>query len=274
LARWFERRILSQATAIVTVSGYLKQAVIDSGVPAQRVAVTPNAVDAHHFDPEQHDGRSVRERYGLADATVVGFVGSFARWHRPDLLIQAFGALAGDYPHVRLLLVGSGAMLPSAKRLAQDLGVSHRIVFTDKIPHRDIPEYIAAMDVGVMPASNVFGSPVKVFEYMAMARPVVAPRYGPLEEVVDDGVNGFLFEPDSVAALAGSLRWLLDDPERCRCMGAVARQTVLVRHQWSHNARIVLGLLSDPQPMPASGLRHGDRPVTPCEVPDRGDRAA
>lgn len=243
LARWFERRLLCGASGIVVVSGYLREYVERSGVAPARVRVTPNAVDAARFDPERVDGAAVRSRCGLERTTVVGFAGSFTKWHGVELLLQAASRLAPEFPELRLLLVGDGARRQRAEELAAELAIADRVCFTGKIPHAQMPGYLAAMDLGVMPASNLYGSPMKVFEYMAMGRPAVAPRYGPLEEAVDSGENGLLFHPNDVDDLTACLRSLLEDAGYRQALGAAARRKVLARHQWVHNARVVLDLV-------------------------------
>jgi len=241
LAACFERWIFRRAAGLAVVSGYLRDQVIAGGMPAERVRVTPNAVDAARFDPSRHTGEAVRARYGLGRSLVVGFAGSFTKWHGVELLIRAFAALS-EFPEARLLLVGDGARRHDAALLAEELGLGGRVIFTGKVPHAEIPDHVAAMDVGVMPASNVFGSPVKVFEYMAMGRPAVGPRYVPLEEAIDDGVTGLLFPPDDFEELAGCLRRLLADASLRERLGTAARRKVLSQHLWEHNAHSVVAL--------------------------------
>ena len=242
LARWLEDRILRAATGVVVVSGYLSDYVQQAGVPAERVRVTPNAADATRFDPAAVDGRALRRRLGLEGSVVIGFAGSFTKWNGTDLLLEAAGRLMAERPEVKLLLVGDGARRSAAEEQARALNIADRVVFTGKLPHAEIPAYMAAMDIGVMPASNVYGSPMKVFEYMAMGCAAVAPRYRPLEEAIDSGEDGLLFEPQSAESLYGSLKALVEDEElRCR-LGRRARRRGLERHQWINNAETVLEL--------------------------------
>jgi len=242
LARWVESRILRSASGVTVVSGYLRDYVRDAGVSEERIQVTPNAINSAQFDPERVDGRSVRARYGLEGKTVIGFAGSFAKWHGLDLLLSAASDLMAEFPDVYLLLVGDGARRQETEALAAQLGISHRVVFTGKAPHAEIPQLIAAMDVGVMPASNVYGSPMKVFEYMAMGCPPVAPQVGPLEEAITDGETGLLFKSGSSTSLYTRLRKLVLHPELRKTMGAAARRQVLSHHLWRHNAQTAITL--------------------------------
>jgi glycosyltransferase involved in cell wall biosynthesis len=255
LAERFERWIFGNAAGLAVVSGYLRDHVVANGVPPERVRVTPNAVEPEHFDPERFTGARVRERLGLEGTVVVGFAGSFTKWHGVEFLTRAFAAVAREFPEARLLLVGEGPRRPVAAELAAELGIADRVVFTGKVPHAEMPEHMAAMDQGVMPSSNLFGSPMKVFEYMAMGRPAVAPRYGPLEEAIDDGKTGLLFPPEDEAALTACLRSLLADAAYREELGRAGRRKVLEKHLWVHNAQAVLGLVARvPESEPAAAV--------------------
>lgn len=251
LARWFERRIFRGAAGIAAVSGYLREQAIRTGASPERVCVTPNAVELERFNPETARGSELRKKLGWEGCAVIGFVGSFARWHGVDLLIRAFAALARDYPEARLLLVGDGAELEPSRALTSELRIADRVHFAGRVSHSEVPDAISAMDVGVMPASNVFGSPMKVFEYMAMGKPALGPRLGPLEEAITHGKEGFLFEPGSVDGLTECLRALLEDPDLRREMGRAARNRVVTRHLWVHNAEAVVALLPGADRVPA-----------------------
>jgi glycosyltransferase involved in cell wall biosynthesis len=256
LARWFERKIFRMARAIIVVSSYLKEELVRQGVPAEKILVIPNAVDPERFDPAKAHGAAIRERHGLQGRLVVGFTGGFLKWHGVDFLIRACAGLMQIFPNLRLLLVGDGPRREAAQAQAEALGIADRVIFTGSVPHAEIPSYLAAMDVGVMPASNAHGSPMKVFEYMAMGLPVVAPRYQPLQEAVEDGHTGLLFEPDDVEALSRALFSLLISELRRRSMGAAGRLKVLQKHLWLHNARAVVDY-----------LKRGERRTEVAELP-------
>jgi len=247
VAGWFERRILEGATSIVVVSNYLRDLLIGAGVPAEKIIVTPNAVDAGRFSPDQAASAAVRQRYGLDKMTVVGFAGSFTKWHGVEFLVRACAELMSTRRDVGVLMVGDGVRRSDSEALARELGIADRCVFTGRVPHCEMPDYMGAMDIGVMPASNPFGSPMKVFEYMAMGVPPVAPQYGPMEEAVVNGETGLLFQPDQHAGLVSCLRTLVESPERRAAMGAAAREKVLSQHQWVHNAGAVVEALQRKQ---------------------------
>jgi glycosyltransferase involved in cell wall biosynthesis len=243
LARAIERRVFLGASGIFTVSGYLRDELVRRGIPAGRILVTPNAIDPARFDPGRARGASRRARLGLEGRTVVGFVGSFASWHGIDLLMSVVPEVLRRHPEVTFLLVGDGRQRAMAESSVAQAGLTDRVVFAGQVPHAEVPDYLAAMDVGLMPHSNRFGSPVKIFEYMAMGIPPVGPRFGPLQEAIEDGQQGLLFEPGDAAALQTALERLLVDPDLRLRLAASARERVLSRHLWRHNAEVVAQVL-------------------------------
>lgn len=260
LAAAFERYICRKATAVFPVSGYLRDQIVGLGASPDRVRAIPNAVDPTKFAPDTVHGDEVRRRHGLQDSLVIGFIGSFTKWHGVDLLVQAMAQVAAEFPDSRLLLVGDGARRALVEELVAELGLTDRVVFAGKVPHADVPAYVAAMDVAVVPGANPFVSPVKAFEYMAMGKAPIAPRYESLQEAIEEGHTGLLFEPESAAGLVEQLRTMLGDSQLRARLGRAAREQVRTQHLWKHNARRVLELLpvdltrcpAEAPPVPAS----------------------
>jgi glycosyltransferase involved in cell wall biosynthesis len=236
-----DRILFRRAELVVTVSPYLRRRVIACGGREDRVIVLPNAVpEAVAAHPA--DGRAVRERLGLGRSTVIGFIGWIAHWHRLDLLVEAFARLDPAANDLRLLLVAEGDRAP-LEALAAELGVLDRVRIAGAVPHEEVPAHIAACDVCVVPNSNDYRSPLKMFEYMAQGRPVVAPNVEPVASVLADGENGLLFEPLSAGSMAAALGRLTASPDLRRRVGENARQTVLARHTWEKNAAAVLAAI-------------------------------
>jgi glycosyltransferase involved in cell wall biosynthesis len=243
LARRIERVILRRSTLIVTVSDRLKQLLIDSHDLADRVfAVTPNAVDPQRF--EIVDGSDARHRLGLERNTVIGVVGSFVSWHGLDFLVRSVACLLNQRSDCRVILVGDGPARRDVDQLVERLDLDGRVRFTGFVAPEDVPKYIACMDVCVMPDSNDHGSPIKIFEYMAMSKAVVAPAYPPIQKVIEHGKNGILFRPRDEAELRRAVGRLLDDPDLRRHLGSNARRHVLESHTWQKNVETVLSALS------------------------------
>ena len=245
LAGHMERRMFSIADLIVVVSTSLKHSLIEIGVPSERILVLPNAVNLTDFEPENL-GVDARQRHDLRGKRVVGFVGSFTFWHGVRFLIESLEAALRTDPDMHLLLVGDGPEKKATETLIAERDLGSSVTLTGRVPHTEIPSYISAMDVGVMPDSNDFGSPMKIFEYMAMSKPVVSARYQPTAEIIDDGENGFLFEPGDGTKLVSLVTRLLGDADLSRRMGAEGRRRVERQHTWHANTEKVCDKLANP----------------------------
>jgi glycosyltransferase involved in cell wall biosynthesis len=245
LGRAAEQFVLRRASLVVPVSTVLRDSLVKSGVPADRVMTVPNAADPERFNPSV-SGEPVRARFGLGGARVIGFSGTFAPWHGVGRLIDAITSLLPEHPQAAALLIGDGPERLALEARVRQEGLSDRIRFVGRVGHDQLPDYIAAFDVAVMPDSNEYGSPMKIYEYMAMGKPVVAPRLGPLEDGIIDGVTGILVPARDSPALRRALHELLSNQSRRISMGAKARAHVLEKHTWERNAERVLERLAVP----------------------------
>ncbi len=237
LARWIERSTWRKADLLIAVSEALRDRLQRAEVPVGAIRVLPNAVDTRLFHAGLN-GQPVRERLNLDGRFVIGFVGTFKRWHGVELLLQAFQELHGADPSIHLLLVGDGPLLPHFDDEVRKAGLEEAVTFAGGVPHQDVPQYLAAMDVAIAPypaLEDFYYSPIKLFEYMAAGRPVVASRVGQVAEVVLDGVTGLLFEPGDCPSLVDCIRRLQKEPELRNELGKKAAAACSGR-TWSQNA--------------------------------------
>lgn len=241
LARWIEGHVFRRADALLCVSSFLAEEARRRGARAEGVHVVPNAIDPRVFTAGE-TAVEVRKRYGLDGSVVAGFLGWFDRWDRLDLLVDVAGELREQHPELRILLVGDGPAAEELRRAVTAAGLQGKVVLTGAIPRRDVPRHIAAMDIGVLPDSNRFGSPIVLFEMMAMGKAVVAPDIAPIRDVLQDGVTGRIIPPGDREALRRVLRELLGDREAREALGARARERVMAEHTWDANARRVLAV--------------------------------
>ena len=244
LKEWFSNRhALKCADGAFAVSEELAVPMRD-GCEGKPVVTIPNGVDIEHFDPTL-SGNGIRQRFGIAeDVVVYGFVGSFAPWHGLDLLVEAFARLLKVHSAIHLLLVGQANVQWQellARITAPDL--APHITVTGFVPPREIPAYLAAMDIATLPNTAYYCSPLKLFEYMAMAKPTVGVRTGPVAATLADGQEGLLFAQGKVDELAAALDRLTRDKELRSTMGAAARQRIERDYTWQHNAEQVFALL-------------------------------
>jgi glycosyltransferase involved in cell wall biosynthesis len=257
LARRMEQQTYRAADAVVTVSSALKEYVVRMGAPADRLHVVPNGARPDLFDPARSDGATVREQLDLpARGVVAGFVGAFADWHGLDRLVHAFALAQADaQTEFYLLLVGDGPHRPSLEALARELGVLPWVIFSGEVPFERVPHYLSAMDIAVMPSSNWYGSPIKIFEYGAMGRAVIGPDTSPVREVMIDGEEGLIVPPGDVEALRAAMARLASNRLLREQLGQRFQERVLREYTWDHVAARLAGICRD-----AVQRRRGARP--------------
>jgi glycosyltransferase involved in cell wall biosynthesis len=235
LARALERRVLQAATCRFAVSSPLATQVAElCGAQAE---VLPNGADPDRFNPDVVSGEAVRTRLGLAGKVVVGWVGILRAWHGLELLLDAVAKV----PRVHLMLVGDGPARAAVEQQAAALAIRERVTVTGRVPHDQIAEYIAAMDVAVVADERTgVASPMKLLEYMAMARAVLAPDLPNIRDLVRDDSTGLLFLPADAASLAHAIGRLSADGALRTRLGAAARQSIVHRLNWRANAAAVV----------------------------------
>ena len=261
VARTAERLVLESSDHVFVVSQALRQYMTELGVSGEKVSVIPNAADPDLFGPLVEPSR-IRHTLGWDDRFVIGFVGSMKPWHGVDVLLQAMRMLGGSNSPFRLLLVGSGPELDNLRARSAEMGLTDVVHMSGSVPHQQVPDYLRAMDVAVAPYApdaDEYFSPVKLFEYMAMALPVIAARLGQVSEVIEPERTGWLFRPGDAFELAGLIGRVASERELCRTVGLAARERVMNEYTWRHNARRVIAVAEDViatrRPV-ASGVAH------------------
>lgn len=238
LARRVEAQIFRSATLVCAVTGVLRDMLVAAGVARERVLVTQNGVDLAAY--AQGSAAEARAALGLPpQGLVLGFVGYYRDWHRLDLVLEALGA--PELATARLVLVGEGPARAGLERRAAELGVAARVHFAAPRPHAAIPALLPAFDVALVPAINAYASPLKLFEYMAAGRAVVAPDQPNLREVLEPERDALLVPPGEAAALRAALVRLARDAALRARLGAAARARLAALDlTWSGNARRVV----------------------------------
>jgi glycosyltransferase involved in cell wall biosynthesis len=240
LAAWSERACWRAASMVLPVTGALADYVKRAGVPAQRITVTPNGADTEKFRPRKTS--EARARIGLGQSLVVGFVGHIREWHGLDAAIDLLSRPA--LTKVRLLIVGDGPVRPSLEKRARQLGVTERVHFTGTMPRESLPELTSCIDIALQPNVTLYASPLKLFEYMAAARAIVAPASPNIREILEDGVDGVLFAPGSAEAMAGAIERLAADAALRERIGMAAAQKIAGRNlTWRGNAERAVSIV-------------------------------
>lgn len=244
MRRWAEWQCRA-ASAIVTPL----HTTVPPSIPREKIVELPWGADVARF---AEVAAARRARAGGPPNVV--FMGSFRAWHGVTDFVRAALLLLDRGLDARFTLIGDGPERPAAEALAAPR--AGRFTFTGAVPYGRVPALLAEADVGVAPfttaphpalrAAGFFWSPLKVYEYMAAALPVVTPAIPPLDEVVRDGREGALYPEGDVPALAAAIARLLADPAAALAMGRAARARVVERYSWERHCaeleRILLEL--------------------------------
>ena len=240
-----ERLNLAAATRIFVVAEVERDNLKKAGVAADKIVVNPNGVDVEKFQPGV-GGAAVRRALSVADDEIVaGFVGTFGPWHGVLTLAKAIKLLPDD-AGIRFLLVGAGRFRDEAERTIRKAGKERQVIFAGHVEHERVPPLLDACDILLSPhvpledGSEFFGSPTKLFEYMAMGKAIVASRLGQIGDVLIDEESALLVEPGNARQLAEAILRLSHSCELRERLGAVARRAAVAKHTWKQNAKRVL----------------------------------
>lgn len=241
VTRALETWAIKRVAHVFTICDGLRQDILARGVPESRVTVIPNAVDVDGFQLSGAPDESLKAGLGLAGKTVVGFVGSFYAYEGLDLLLEAFPALIGRHPDLRLLLVGGGPQDANLKAQAQRLGVADKVIFTGRVPHAQVSRYYDLIDLLVYPRHSMrlteLVTPLKPLEAMAQGRIFAASSVGGHRELIRDGETGRLFAAGDAAALAATVSEMLSDREHWPAMRQAGRRFVEDVRNWRNSVR-------------------------------------
>jgi glycosyltransferase involved in cell wall biosynthesis len=233
--------ILHKADLVLPISKWLKEDFAKKGIERSKILPLPEGIDPDRFSDA--DGEAIRRRYNLNDLKVVIYVGTIATMRKLDVLVYAFSKVKKSSENVKLLMVGDGTDKSNLERLAGELGIPDNVVFTGQVYSHEVPNFIAAADVGVSPVPPLdfykLSSPIKMFEYMAMGKPVVANEEIPEQkEVIEESGGGVLVKFDAESFADGIIE-LLDDPERATKMGRKGHEWVVKNRSYEIMAREV-----------------------------------
>ncbi|MBI1393462.1 MAG: glycosyltransferase [Alphaproteobacteria bacterium] len=240
-----ETELLRRADIVLAVSQPLVEEAVLRGADPGRVLLSPNAADPSRFHPGL-SGAAIRQRLGLGCQRIAMLVSSFGPWHGVETAISAFAALKARRPDLaaaaKLVLVGRGAGFEAARLQAERLGLSESVLFTGPVLAELAPEMLAAADVLLSPqvhnedGSLFFGSPTKLFEYMAMGKPIIASDLAQIGDILTHEATALLTQPGDVSQLSEALERAFSDPMALAPMGAAARDLLVNSHTW--DARI------------------------------------
>jgi glycosyltransferase involved in cell wall biosynthesis len=275
LAEMAEEAMLRHAHLVVTVSDVLRDELVERGVERSRIVSYPNCIDPLVFDPARfsaYDITKLRNSHGIhGEAVVVTFIGTFGQWHGIEVLAQSIRQLIDNHmgwveeKKVHFLLVGDGLKMPEVREILGDHALGPFVTLTGLVPQPEAPLYLAASDILVSPhvansdGTRFFGSPTKLFEYMAMGKAIIASDLDQIGEVLHNSIHltqaeghaetdeckqvALLVQPGSQKQLAVGIKSLVENPQLRQMLGRNVRSLALERYTWKrHVDEILYGL--------------------------------
>lgn len=270
LAKRTECQLWRAERAIVCVSTELKQRMIaQAGLDESRMVgfeVAPVSINTDEFHPGMLPADL--RRLGLPDKKVAGYMGTLTAWHGVDIFFDV-ARIARDrgLPFVIAAFGGEPERVARLRERVARENLTGHLYFLGSVPHSEVPSYLAAMDVCLIPDTQDWSSPTKFFEFAAMEKPIVAARRPSVEEVMGNGPpTGLLFERGHAQGMVDAIMRFLDDPVFARQTGRAARQRVVAHYSWPCNVRRILWLFAAQGSKPANeALARFDAPAMAAE---------
>jgi glycosyltransferase involved in cell wall biosynthesis len=242
LPEWIERWNWKASDAILVISNVLKDYLMRHGVSERKITLIPNGADPNKFRPGLK-GKSLRNQYGQQDQVVIGWMlGWIGPFFRSSGLVNLLGMskkILKMRENVSFLFIGGGKNKEILEGIFEQKDIDNRVILTGTVPYDEVPKYFDMMDIAVAPYPKLdfwYISSMKVFEYMSSQKAVVASAVGQITEIIQDGVNGFLFDPDDMDGFVDKILRLVDERKRREKMAENARKTVLQKYTWVKHA--------------------------------------
>ena len=237
LARWAETTTWRNASAVLPVTEVLAEKVEQAGVSRDRILVIHNGINEQRFSHVENSA-PMRRELGLENRLVLGFTGFVREWHRLDRVVDLLKSSGPVQRH--LLLVGDGPARKQIEDRAAQLGVEEFVTITGVIGREDVSGYVACFDIALQPDVVEYASPLKLFEYLALGRAIVAPDTANIREILVHEDSALLFDPGQEDGFLEAVEKLLDDAGLRKRIGEGARRTIAEKEfTWDANARKV-----------------------------------
>jgi glycosyltransferase involved in cell wall biosynthesis len=254
LSKKIELLVLKKADLIVVVSSPIKNDLVKLGINSDKILVNPNGVDPDIYTPTL-DSSQLKEHLYIENKVILGFIGTFGPWHGAEILAEAFCLLIKQNPELKnsihLLMIGDGVRRSEVKGIINKSNLESNVTFTGIIPQTDGPLYLSSCDILVSPhVPNVdgtpfFGSPTKLFEYMSMAKGIVASDLDQIGEILKHNETAILVEPGNVHELAQGMKRLILDSNMRKKIGDNARKEIVDSYSWRIHTKKIFDRLSE-----------------------------
>ncbi|MGF1723865.1 glycosyltransferase family 4 protein [Photobacterium nomapromontoriensis] len=237
LARWSEYYTWRNADHVLPVSHVLAGYIYDAGVNIEQVTIIPNGIDTGHFNPHQDTKRMVQ----FQDKIVVGFVGFCREWHRLDAVMARIANL--NNPNIHLLIIGDGPVLDDLRATAKLLHIEAQTHITGLIPRDQMPNWLAQIDIALQPAVTPWCSPLKLIEYLASGKAIVAPDAPNVKELISDNHNALLFKNGDMDSMLNTIERLIHNEALREQLQHAASETIHEKQlTWESNGLKIIQL--------------------------------
>jgi glycosyltransferase involved in cell wall biosynthesis len=240
LAQWMEIQAYRKCDVLACVSQTLKDILVqDFGISEHKIVLVPNGVDLDFLDPNKHVPKRIFSGF------TIGFVGSLYAWAGLDLLLEVIHEMRSEGVDLSLVILGDGTMKPAWEKLTEQLGLAQHVAFLGRVNALQVPQYIAGCDIGYsgqvqLQMGKMYLSPMKLYEYMSMAKPVLAANFEDAQRLVGDDERGFLFESNDKQDLKRALTKVLENREKLPQIGQSARTEMELNHSWAARVNVLV----------------------------------
>jgi glycosyltransferase involved in cell wall biosynthesis len=241
-AHQIEKFKLAKADKVITVSSALADFLIKKyKCNSSKIFVQANCINPNKVKLNQDLVNELKFKFKPNKEKVIGFVGSMFPYHGVDMLIKAYAEVMKSRKDTVLLIVGDGQILNDLKKMCVELGIEKLVQFTGKIPHDKVFNYIEIMDICIMAKSNWYGSPVKLFEYGLMKKPIIAPNESPVLDVMVHEKDAIVID-ENIQTLSNAIQRLLDDNHFASELANQFNDKVMTHYTWTHAAMNIIKL--------------------------------
>ncbi len=240
---------LKKADIIVVVSDVLKENLTTEGIDPQKILVNPNGVEIERFNISSTPIH-IKQKHQLEDYFTFGFIGTFGKWHGVVELAKSIIQFYDQHPQylksVKFLIMGYGKLFKEVEQLILASNYTDNIILTGQIPQNENAAYLNACDAFVSPhipnpdGTKFFGSPTKLFEYMACKKPIIASRLDQIGEILEHNVNAYLVEPGNISELANAYATIYSDKPLQKRLSENSFSLVKLNYTWDNHVEHIL----------------------------------
>ena len=253
MCSYLEIFVAKKADAIIAVAPGIRDILIKQGLNNDKITVIPNGANIDLFKPV-NDVLTIKElqtQYNISENdNGIIFVGNLMRWHGVRYLIKSAPIVIKAFPNTKFLIVGDGRIKKELISMTEKMDVSANFIFTGTVPYEHVPLYITISDVCVAPFIHARNerlglSPVKIYEYLACGKPVVASSIRGIGDLLKSSNSGIVVTPEDPNELANAIIKLLKDERLREQMGKNGRELVVNNYSWKNAAKKTIAVFEE-----------------------------